>query len=129
MEMTFPSSNRHGNATEQLTDYRALLSSTISRQTSSPTAAAVMLAQRGLQAGIVRDNSINSRARYFAGRYTSEQIDSTPHGAFFPATAGENARSGNYDQAVYQDGSTIGKPVGLNINSPDNLAIKLGQEN
>ena len=129
MEMTFPSSNRHGNATEQLADYRALLSSTISRQATSPTAAAVVLAQRGSQTGIVRDNSMNGRARYFAGRYTFDEIANVPYGAFFPENAAEIAHSANYDQAVYQDGSTIGKPERVNTNSSDNLATKLGQEN
>ncbi len=129
MEMTFPSSQRQIGGASPRRDYRALLSAAISRQASSPTAAAVLLARRGSPSVIARDNSISSRARYFAGHYATEHKAIAPHGAFFPGTAERAERSINYDQAVYQDGSIIGKPTGLNNNQPDNLAAKLGQEN
>ncbi len=128
MEMTFPLSNQQADGALQSSDFRALLSYAISRQANSPTTNTVMLAQRKLQGAIMRDNSIESRARYFAGLHSSDQLATMPHGAFFPGTVTEAKGSVNYDQAVYQDGLVNGKPVGLSVNSSDNLALKLGQE-
>jgi hypothetical protein len=129
MEMTFPSLDGGADGAQQRSDFRALLSCAISRQAISPTATAVTLAQRNLQVSIIRDDSIESRARYFAGLHSSDQLAAIPHGAFFPAAAAETQCSANYDQAVYHDGLVNGKLAGLEINPSDNLAIKTGAEN
>ncbi len=129
MEMTFPLLNGSVDGAQQRSDYRALLSSAISRQACSPTATAVIMAQRNLQASIVRDDSIESRARYFAGLHSSDQLAAIPHGAFFPGTVTETQSSVNYDQAVYHDGLVNGKLAGLEIAMSDSLANKTGAEN
>jgi hypothetical protein len=129
MEMTFPSTRCQMGGASPRRDYRALLSVAISRQASSPTAAAMLLARCDSPAVIARDNSISSRARYFAGHYATEHKAIAPYGAFFLGTAEGTEGSINYDQAVYQDGSILGKPKGLKNNQPDDLAAKLGQEN
>jgi hypothetical protein len=129
MEMTFPLLKANADGARQRSDFRALLSCAISRQAISPTATAVTLAQRNLQVTISRDDSIESRARYFAGLHSSDQLAAVPHGAFFPAAVAETLRSVNYDQAVYHDGLVNGKLAGVEITMSDNLAIKTGAEN
>jgi hypothetical protein len=128
MEMTFPPANRQTDGTLYKSDFRSLVSRVISQQSNSFTAKIVLASQRNSHPDVPRDDSMESRARYFAGSISMDESFNAPHGAFFAGTAGDKERYTKYDQAVYQDGLTIGKPEGIKMNSSDNLATKLGQE-
>jgi hypothetical protein len=129
MEMTFPFKNHDATGEPGRATIRALISSSVSRQVTSPTAAAVMLQRQNTGPRIVRDDSMAGRARYFAGAVSNAATVTVPHGAFFSGTPGATVHSANYDQAVYQDGSTIGKPDTVEVSGSEKLAANWGRKN
>ncbi len=128
MEMTFPPINRQTSGAEHHSDFRSLVSRIMAQQSGSFTAKSFLAAQRNLKPDVMRDDSMKSRALYFASGISPENSGYAPFGAFFTGTAWEAQRCSNYDQAVYQDGLAIGKHEGVIMNSSDNLATQLGQE-
>jgi hypothetical protein len=128
MEMTFPSSHDNINGAPRRSDFRALLSTAISRQANSVTSIAVIAAQRNVIGSAIRDDSVESRLHYFAGNTGTTGAKAAPHGSFYPSKASEFGDAPNYDQAVYQDGSINRKPVAVKPDLSDHLTANPGQE-
>lgn len=88
--------------TQQLgrTEIRSILAHAITRQASSPTARAMILADSMEQA--VGD-PIDLRIRYFAAHSHDEK---SPSGAFFARPVATMTKTRMYESDVYQAGST-----------------------
>ncbi len=128
MEMTFPSLHDNINGAPRRADFRALLSSAISRQAKCVTSIAVIAAQRNVIGAAIRDDSVEGRLHYFAGNTAAIDAKAPPHGSFYPSKASEFDDQSNYDQAVYQDGSINRKPVAVKPDLSDELTANPGQE-
>jgi hypothetical protein len=128
MEMTFPPLNEYMHGAPRRSDFRALLSTAISRQANSVTSIAVIAAQRNVIGNVVRDDSVESRLHYFAGNTATVGANAAPHGSFYSGKASEFGGQTNYDQAVYQDGLINRKPVAVIPDLSDELASHPGQE-
>lgn len=132
MEMTFPSLHDNINGAPRRSDFRALLSSAISRQANSFTSIAVIAAQRNVIGTAIRDDSVEGRLHYFAGNTGRNTgaigAKAAPHGSFYPSNASEFGDAPNYDQAVYQDGLINRKPVAVKPDLSDELTAHPGQE-
>ncbi len=128
MEMTFPSLNENMNGAPRRSDFRALLSTAISRQANSVTSIAVIAAQRNAIGNTIRDDSVEGRLHYFAGNTGTIGAKAVPHGSFYPSQSSEFGDQSNYDQAVYQDGSINRKPVAVKLDLSDELTAHPGQE-
>ncbi len=128
MEMTFPSLRDNMNGAPRRSDFRALLSSAISRQANSFTSMAVIAAQRNVIGTAIRDDSVEGRLHYFAGNTAPIAGKSVPHGSFYPGKSSEFGDHANYNQAVNQDGSINRKPVAVKPDLSDQLTANPGQE-
>jgi hypothetical protein len=130
MEMNFPHLETAFNAAPVRRDFRAFLSSAISRQGNSYTARMMVIASRHNRGESQNDaDMLGKRIHYFAGRSGPFVNETAPHGAFLKTNELGNGEKDNYDQPVYQDASMIGKDRVVEISLSEIQAACVGQEN
>lgn len=128
--MNFPHLETPSGGFTNRADYRAFLSSAISRQGDSATARRMTIASQNKKGdSLTAETSISERIRYFAARSGRFVQECAPHGAFFPTIETGNMKKSTYEDAVYQDASMYCKdqmvPTTLSV-SQINMS---GQEN
>ena len=106
--MNFPHQKQQSSRTE----IRAILAHAITRQASSPTARAMILAD-SMEQPI--GDPIDLRIRYFAAHSHGER---SPSGAFFNRPVAGAAEQRRYESVVYQSGSTNLKTRDVNHPTP-----------
>jgi hypothetical protein len=130
MEMNFPHLETRSVPIAKSVDYRALLSTAISRQGNSHTARVMRNAShQSHSASLSAYEIMSERIRYFALHAGKNVNGCAPHGAFFPVTEPENTNNSTYEDVVYQDASMNGKDRLLDASSSEPQMIMSGQEN
>lgn len=113
MEMNFP----HQTQAPRRTEIRSILAHAITRQASSPTARAMILADAMAQP---EGDPIDLRIRYFAAHMHDER---SPSGAFFNRSADAMTEQARNESVVYQSGSTNFKTRDANHSAPAAAAL------
>ena len=131
MEMNFPHPQTAFADTIARRDFRALLSSAISRQASSPTARALIASSQNNPAAKPTNNEdmVAERIHYFAARHGRFVKEAAPHGAFLPPKVDQYALEGKNEQPVYQEASMNSKDMMLENVMSGTQAAFAGQEN
>ena len=128
--MNFPHLETQSGGFANRGDYRAFLSSAISRQGDSDTARRMMIASQNKKPdSLTPEFSISERIRYFAARSGRFVQECAPHGAFFPTIEPENMKKSTYEDAVYQDASMNCKDQLLSTTLSATQITMSGQEN
>jgi hypothetical protein len=130
MEMNFPHLETLSGSPAKGHDYRALLSSAISRQGNSHTGRIMLVSSRSKNdAPLTKDAIISERIRYFAARSGRFVKECAPHGAFFPLVEAEKIQNSICEDAVYQDASRNSKDHILQASLSETQTAMSGQEN
>ncbi len=127
--MNFPHLESRFDVAQTRRDFRAFLSSAISRQGNSVTARAIVFVSRQNHLGShTQSDMLAERIHYFAGRSGRFVNETAPHGAFWKTTGLENSEKSNYDRLVYQDASRIGKDRIVETSGSEMQTACVGQE-
>jgi hypothetical protein len=130
MEMNFPHLETAFNTAPARRDYRAFLSSAISRQGNSYTARMMVIASRHNQGASQNDTDMLAERIHYFARHSGPFVNETaPHGAFLETNELGTCEKSNYDRPVYQDGSMIGKDRVVEISRSEIQTACVGQEN
>jgi hypothetical protein len=129
MEMNFPHLETKSGLPAKGRDYRALLSSAISRQGNSHTARIMLVSSRRKNDDpLTKDGIISERIRYFAARSGRFVKECAPHGAFFPLIDGKKTQNSICEDAVYQDALMNGKDNMLQTSLSETQTAMSGQK-